>query len=285
MARLAPLLAAALLASASAAPNASQTAHLNVRGGVKAKAKALAAKAKGPELPPQCQEQLHALRDGAKQQEAAKCEKDNQLPSKVITYLQAGKKSEAENATKTAFEKCAKMTPECAAQIAPGTVQELRFSGVALSDTCKDAVNKAQSDKAAMQEVRKCEKTENIAKGMISALNNDDLEGAVTAAQTGLEKCMKLSSKCAFQVAPVLINQFVVMSSMNAGGMMPVLVRKSIDSAEEAKLVKTSLLHVATEARRLKWLPSPKGVKRGEVFLQKNVYRVSRLVLSLAREE
>lgn len=282
MARLALLAVATLVTSVAAAPNA--TAHLNSRGGVRAKAQALARKAKRPDVAAQCQDQLHTLRDVAKQQAAAQCEKDNQFPNQVITSLQAGKILDAENTTKIAFEKCAKMTSECAAQIAPGTVQELRFSGVALSDGCKDKVNEIQADKAAMKEVRKCEKSENVAQGMISALKDDDLESAVNAAQTGLEKCMKLSHECAFQVAPVLINQFVIMSTMNAQGMMPVLVRKSMDSAEEAKKVKSSLLRVATDGRRLKWVPY-KGAKRGAVFLQKNVYRVSRLVLSLARQE
>merc|ERR1719230_803938 len=99
------------------------------------------------------------------------------MPDQVVEHLQRAKKAEAEAVTKQAFGQCGKMSPGCAGEMAPGTVQELRFNGVALSQECKDAVNTAQTDKPKMKEVRKCEKTEGVAKNMIGALNNNDVNG------------------------------------------------------------------------------------------------------------
>merc|ERR1719324_2240428 len=157
------------------------------------------------------------------------------------------------------------MTPACAEEMAPSVVRELRFTGVALSQECKDAVNKVQEDKANMKQVRKCEKTEGVGKGIMGALNNDDLDGAVLAAEVGLEKCMNISKECSFQVAPVLINQFLTMYSMNTGGMMPVLVRTlntTIDAAEIKTIINGSLLHLPTDESLLTWVPQAEDAKK-----------------------
>jgi enhancing lycopene biosynthesis protein 2 len=256
------LSAVSLRGGVAAAPQ--PVAHLNSRGGKAPSAKALKVK-KQPQFSNECQEALVALRKPEQQRAAAKCEEDNKMPTQVIDHLQKAQKAEAEAVTKQAFEQCAKMAPECAAQVAPSVVQELRMNGVALSQECKEAVNKAQGDKAAMKEVRKCEKTEGVAKKMMGSLNNEDVDGAVDAAGEGLEKCMKLSKECSFQVAPVLINQFLTMYSMNAGGMMPVLVRTlntTVDAVESARIVNSSLLHVPTDEILLTLVPQAEGAKK-----------------------
>lgn len=216
------------------------------------------------------------------QQDAAACEKAHKFPDAVIAHLQAGRQEEAVNVTKESFEKCGKLSKNCAAEEAPVVVQELRFGGVALSDKCKAAVRKAQTDKATMKEVRKCENDAKVPEKLLSELNNGDLNMAVASAREGLEKCMKLSDECSFQVAPVLVNQVVTMAMMQAGGMMPVLVQASLEAAEQSKKVKTSLLKIAMEDRRQRLVHKKNGAT---VMLQRSVYHVNRLILQLAREQ
>lgn len=251
-------LLAALAAVACAAPPVARKAHLASRGGGgKASVVSRTLATQEPPLPAECADSLAHLREGDRTTAAAKCEKENALSDQVITSLQAAKLPEATALTQQAFEKCANFSSTCAAAVAPGVVQELRLSGVALQAECKKTVSKAQSDKTAMKGVRECETKEGIAEGMIRALNTGDMDGAIVAAESGLTKCMKLTPACAFQVSPVLVNQVITMSQMNTGGgMMPVFVRSALQAASKADRAKTSLVGLATRGTAPRWSPA-----------------------------
>merc|ERR1719375_950455 len=70
-----------------------------------------------------------------------------------------------------------------------------------------------QSDEKKAKAMQECDKKEKLSEKLLAALKKGDLNGAVSAAETGLEKCMSMSETCAFQIAPAVVNS-VVMRAM-----------------------------------------------------------------------
>lgn len=230
-----------------------------------------------------CQEELRSLHGAKRQADAAACEKEHGFPSLVIGHLQARRQGEAVAVTQKSFETCGGLSSACALEVAPGVVQELRFSGVVMSEHCRASVNAAQKNPNSTK-VHACEEREHVAEGILGALNKAKLDAAVSVAEGALLKCMGLTEECAFQVAPVLVNQMVTMAVMQTDGMMPVLVESNLQAANVAKKATTSLLRMAIDSRQSRWIPA-RSSRKGHVFLQRSAYRVNRLILALARQE
>merc|ERR1719473_830814 len=98
------------------------------------------------------------------------------------------------------------------------------MSGLALSDACRNAADRFQENATLMKASKPCERREKVGEKLMMGIEHGDLSLAIHAVEVGLEKCRKLSKECAFQVAPVLVNQMATMAAMNGGngGMMPV---------------------------------------------------------------
>jgi len=192
-----------------------------------------------------CAAEMKALRVPKKEAEAKKCEQDNKFDDQVINHLKTAKQEDAVKVTQQAFQKCGAVSEKCAAQVAPGVVRKLRFAGMALTDDCRSKVKSQRDDPKLMKEVRKCEAKEKVAQHLLMALRQRDLDGSVKAAETGFKKCMKLSDQCAFQVAPVLVNQILTMSMMKTSGVMPVFTVTEMEAVENTKpVVPSSILGV-----------------------------------------
>merc|ERR1719395_455336 len=97
------------------------------------------------------------LKDPEVQKASAKCEQEGQYPDKVVARLKEGDESGATKLVEEMFQKCASFSEACAAEVAPGLVMELRFSGVAVSEKCLAEVSKVQQDPEAQQVAAKCQ--------------------------------------------------------------------------------------------------------------------------------
>jgi len=246
-----------------------------------------------PNISPKCKQEVQGIQGKERAAAVSKCEKKGQYPQKAISHLQNGNKSAAVLTIEESFQKCAKFSPKCAKELAPVVIQQLEFSGAAVSMTCRKAVAKVQNDAKKMKEVQACEKKSNVVKHVLVALNQNDLNSAVDAAETGLENCMGLSEKCANQLAPVVVNQIVMRAMMEQqAGQKQQEIPETTVFANTAKTVltdttdKLSLIGEALD-------------RRGQVanlegdhmsFLQKKVKTtrlperfVSRMLLQLAR--
>merc|ERR1719171_347075 len=92
---------------------------------------------------------------------------------------------------------------------------KVRFSGAAVSKECRQETMKKQQDPKIRAHAEQCEKDEKLGEKIFTNLNNNDLEGAVSAAEHSLKKCMDMSDTCAWQLAPVVVNN-AVMHAMQA---------------------------------------------------------------------
>jgi len=231
-----------------------------------------------PQLSPACSAEMQGLNDKTKRAAAAECEKKNGHADKVLEHLQTGKEAEAVAVTETSFKECAHFSEACAGEVAPGVVQEIRFSGLAVTDKCRTEIRTAQNDTTLMAEAQACEQKEKTSEQLLGALNQGDLDGAVDSAHLSLSKCMKLSDECAFQISPVLVNQVVTMAMMQQSGMMPVFA--SLKAASEKPTTPVTLLKAAEDEH-----PARVHKGRAVAFLQTashGVRRVSRLIMQLA---
>lgn len=238
-------------------------------------------------LSPQCATALHGLNDAKKREASAQCEQEQGFADKVIDHLQNGEESEAISVTEDSFHMCAGFSKECAEEVSAGVVQEIRFSGVAVSDSCRAKASKSQQDEKFMTGVHQCEQDKKVAENLLSALNSGDLDKAVGSAEHGLEECMKLPEECAFQIAPVLVNQVVTMAMMQQSGMMPVFVRTNQEVAATKSSAKTlSLLKVAMASRTPRSRVTRRGGRSFALLQQRRPERrVNGLVLELALEK
>lgn len=255
-----------------------------------------------PGISPDCNKELMRLKDPKVQKASAECEQKGQYPDKVVAHLKKGEESEATKLVQEMFTKCASFSEKCAAEVAPGLVMELRFSGVAVSEKCMGEVGKVQKDPAAQQFAAKCQAEQKVAENILMALNKDDIKSAMKVADESLQKCMKMSEGCSWQLAPVLVND-VVMQAMQAqvaqqgqqqavpetvvlaapkagSSVSPQILKLAIEAHSKGKVA--SLLNMAVPKVTL-----PTGKKlRSPVLLQtSSSVWVSRLLLALARNQ
>jgi len=252
-------------------------AHAQLVAGGGGQTAAVATQRMAPELSPACSAEMQGLNDKTKRLAAAECEKKKGYADAVLDHLQTGEEAEAVGVTETSFKECAKFSDTCAGEVAPGVVQEIRFSGLAVTDKCRAEIQTAQGDEKLMAEAQACEQKEKTSEQLLGALNTGDLDGAVDSAHVSLSKCMKLSDNCAFQISPVLVNQVVTMAMMQQSGMMPVFA--SLKSATEKPTTPVTLLKALEDEYHVRVRKS-----RATAFLQRkhSVHRVSRLIMELA---
>merc|ERR1719482_1476305 len=86
----------------------------------------------------------------------------------------------------------------------------IRFSGAAVSKTCREEVKKAQQDDKRMNATEKCDHKNKFSEKALGELNGANLTLAISTTQHGLEQCMDISKACAFQTAPVFMNAAVM---------------------------------------------------------------------------
>eukprot|EP00746_Dinoflagellata_sp_MGD_P165542 gnl/MRDRNA2_/MRDRNA2_94871_c0_seq1.p1 gnl/MRDRNA2_/MRDRNA2_94871_c0~~gnl/MRDRNA2_/MRDRNA2_94871_c0_seq1.p1 ORF type:complete len:274 (-),score=83.35 gnl/MRDRNA2_/MRDRNA2_94871_c0_seq1:61-882(-) len=249
--------------------------------------------APGATISPKCKEEVKGIQTKEKAAAVATCEEKAQYPQKAVAHLQNGDPTAAIATIEESFQTCAKFSETCAKELAPVVVQQLQFSGAAVSQTCRQSVKKVQADKKKMKEVATCEQQGKVVENVLVALNKNDIKSAVGAAQTGLEKCMGLSEKCAVQLAPVVVNQVVMRALMESqqqeqqqqgGGNIPtttVFARASTLIAQNHP-DKLSLIGTALDQTVPRVVPK----KRSMSFLQKvrlpHAY-VSRMILQMTR--
>jgi len=215
----------------------------------------------GPSVSPKCKEEVKSIQTKEKAAAVGACEEKAQYPQKAIAHLQKGDRVSAIKTIEESFQTCAKFSESCAKELAPQVIQQIEFSGAAVSPQCKQSVAKVQKDQNKMKEVMKCEKDVKVVEKVLVSLNKDDLKSAVDAAHTGLEKCMGLSDQCADQLAPVVVNQVVMRALMEAqkqqGGpeevpMTTVFARASATVLASKPADKLSLIGAALDQRALK---------------------------------
>jgi len=157
-----------------------------------------------------CKEEVKGIQNKEKAAAVGACEKKAKYAQQAVAHLQSGDRSAAISTIEESFQTCAKFSESCAKELAPRVIQQLEFSGAAVSSECKQTVAKIQRDQKKMKEVATCEAQNKVVENVLVALNNDDLKAALGAAETGLEKCSHLSEQCARQIAPVIVNQVVL---------------------------------------------------------------------------
>jgi len=261
-----------------------------------------------PGISPECNSELMRLKDPEVQKASAKCEQEGQYPDKVVAKLKAGDEAGATKLVEEMFHKCASFSESCAAEVAPGLIMELRFSGVAVKKGCLDEVSKVQQDPEAQQAAAKCQEEEKVGENILMELNKNDINGAMNVADESLQKCLHCSKNCSWQLAPVLVND-VVMQAMQAqaaqqgqpgqpGQQQSIPETVVLAAPQASPSVAPQVLKLAIEARSKEKVTSllnmavPKAVLptsknlRSPVLLQTSSKTwVSKLLLSLAREQ
>jgi ATP-dependent Clp protease adapter protein ClpS len=254
-------------------------------------------------ISPDCNGELNRLRDPKIQKESADCEQKGQYPDRVLNYLKQGDEANATKLVEEMFKKCAGFSEKCAAEVAPGLVMEVRFSGVAVSEKCFAEVEKVQKDQEAQQVAAKCQQEEKTGENILMALNKNDLKTAMDVADNSLQKCMKMSKKCSWQLSPVLVND-VVMQAMaaqqaqQAGGAQQTPMTVVLTAPKGTKAVSSTILKLALDSRKEKpasllamavpkvVLPTDKNLRSKPVLLQQSSkHWVSKLLLMLARQQ
>jgi len=181
-------------------------------------------------------------------------------------HLEAGEEAEAVSVTEASFKDCAQFSQTCAGEVAPGVVQEIRLSGLAVNSSCRAAMGTAQKNGKTMDAAHQCEQDARVSVKLLGAVSSGNIDKAIEFAHYSLAKCMKLPEDCAFQFAPVMVNQVVTMAMMQQTGMMPVFVGlKSIPLSSPAAF---PIILIAQHDRQL----HQSGVQKGHVvsFLQRN---------------
>jgi len=210
---------------------------------VKAEVKHTQPQPKGqPQLPQKCVDAMERMKKPEFAKKAAKCEQDGQYPQKAIASLQNGDDKGATGHIEDLFVNCAQLPKECAAKVAPELVIQLRFSGAAVSDECAQKMEEVQKDESKAKEMEQCDKKNKLTENVLVALNKGDLKGAIGEAETGLEKCLGMSEKCSYQIAPVLVNSVVMRAMMQQGAqeevpMTTVMVAQPVIVVEEPVMV------------------------------------------------
>lgn len=252
----------------------------------------------------ECNKELNKLRDPKVQEASSKCEQEGQYPDKVVALLKKGDEAGASKLVEEMFQKCASFSEKCAAEVAPGLIMEIRFSGVAVSEQCLVEVGKVQKDQKAQKFAAECQAEEKVGENILMSLNKNDIKSAMNFADQSLQKCLKMSKSCSWQLAPVLVND-VVMQAMQAqaaqqgqqGQQTPMTV--VLSAPHPGFAVSPQVLKLAIEERRTKKnasllnmavpklvLPTSKNHLRSPVLLQtSSKFRVSKLLLALAREQ
>lgn len=161
-----------------------------------------------------CKEEVKAIQNKEKATAISACEEKAKYPQQAVAHLQKGDRSAAIKTIEESFQTCAKFSEPCAKELAPQVIQQLEFSGAAVSVECRQTVAKIQSDEKKMKASAKCEQDAKVVENVLTSLNKNDLKNAVAAAHKGLEKCMGLSERCASQLAPVVVNQVVMRAMM-----------------------------------------------------------------------
>jgi len=261
----------------------------------------------GPQgLSAECNQELNSLRDPEVQKKSAECEQEGKYPDRVVELLKNGEEAKAEKLVAEMFTKCASFSEKCAGEVAPGLIMEVRFSGVAVSKACMANVSNVQKDPEAQQEAAQCQAEEKVGQHILEELKENDIKGAMSVADKSLEKCLHCSDKCAWQLAPVLVND-VVMQAMQAQAsqqqqpQQPQTPETIVLAAPHPGIdVSPKVLKLAIEERQAKkvasllnmavpkvMLPTSKNKNlRSPVLLQtsSNVW-VSKLLLVLARQQ
>jgi len=253
-------------------------------------------------ISPDCNQELNRLRDPKFQKQSAECEQKAQYPDRVLNYLKQGDEANATKLVEEMFTKCAGFSEKCAAEVAPGLVMEVRFSGVAVSDKCLAEVEKIQKDPKSQEFAAQCQQKEKVGENILMALNKNDLKSAMKAADLSLQKCMKMSKKCSWQLSPVLVND-VVMQAMaaqqaQAGGAQQTPMTVVLTAPKGSVSVSSTVLKLALDSRKQKTasllamavpkvvLPMGKNLRSSPVLLQQSSkHWVSKLLLMLARQQ
>lgn len=152
---------------------------------------------------------LEQLQSPAMQSFTHKCEDEGKYSNRVVDALKKDDRKKALSDAVELFEKCGKFSKACAEKTAPGLVEQVRLSGMTVSDTCRQQTKKLQSDKEHLKAAGECDKKGKFSEKVMESLGKDDLPTAVDAAEESLTTCMKLSKECAHQVAPILVNSVV----------------------------------------------------------------------------
>lgn len=212
-------------------------------------------------MPEECAQAVDKLQDPAVQADSHQCEEKGKYFDKAVAALQAADEKAALAHVHEAFQECGKLSDKCAAFVAPRIVQTMRISGVAVSDACKDEFNKAQNSEAALVATADCDKKEKLAEKSLTALGNGDGDGAISATKQGLLKCMNISTTCAFQLAPVIVNS-MIMRAMAEDVMTQVLVAQPVLVVDDAEPVVVIEDDGSTDA------PAPQTQKKTSSLLQ-----------------
>lgn len=245
-----------------------------------------------------CQQELNRLRDPAFQKKSAECEQRGAYPDKVVNLLKDGNQANATKKVEEMFKKCADFSDRCAAEVAPGLIMELRLSGAAVSEKCIAEVGKTNKDPAAKEFAAKCQQSEKTGENILMALNKNDINAAMKVAETSLQKCLKTSKGCAWQLAPVLVNDVVMQAmaaqSQPAAQETPMTVVLTAPKAGIApEVLKLAVASHKGKAASLLNMAVPKVVlstgknsRSSPVLLQQSSkVWVSKLLLTLARQQ
>lgn len=220
-----------------------------------------------PQLSTPCQGEMQGMLEESRKSGAAKCENEKGYDEKVLRHLQVGEEAEAVSVTEASFRECAHFSLACAGEVAPGVVQEIRLSGLAVNNSCRTAMGSAQEDEKLMAAAHQCEQAEKVSEKLMGAVNVGNLDDAIDSAHFSLASCMKLPDNCAFQYAPVLVNQVVTMAMMQQTGMMPVFA--ALKSSAIVPKETGSIITAAEELRQTVHRSAPK-TRDAVSFLQRH---------------
>lgn len=259
------------------------------------------------DMPKDCVEAMEKMKQQEFAEDAAKCEQKGQYPQKAIAALQNRDEQGAISHIKDLFVNCAKLPEHCADKVAPDLVIQLRFSGAAVSDDCAQKMQEFQQDEQKAKQVEECDKKEKLTESVLAALNKGNLKEAISSAETGLEKCMSMSKKCSYQIAPVLVNSVVMRAMMQQQGqpqeapMTTVLVVQPVIVVEESAtktVVKSSALTkkhgtpslLAMATKKSPAAPRPRALRKAAApaLLQESSHHriwVSKLIMQLAKQQ
>lgn len=155
-------------------------------------------------LTPACQKEMTELKSDEKRAASAqKCEQDRDA-KKVVQMLSDADLDGATSEVSSTFQACGNITKSCSKEVAPHIVMMVRLSGMAISDKCKEAAAKIE---ATHKEPEKCQGV--MMQSVFDKLRNQNLDGALDAANKGLDTCVKMEKPCGFQFAPVLVTQIL----------------------------------------------------------------------------
>jgi len=211
---------------------------------------------------PACSKELFAIRMNATRAALAEnCEAKADRTGRTVEALQHADTAAALRLAELAYRGCMSLSDRCAKEVAPQLVQKLRLSGMAVTQNCSAVVTNVTELEGNSEADESNIKNKRCSKEVIARVNarlrNQDIDGAMIVAQTGLGVCHGIKRPCDFQLAPALVLRLMDMNMQHARQEVAELLMSGLKQAQQISAKLESSVVTSGNATHAKGTSAP----------------------------